>query len=60
MPDISIISVPSYQPLQPYYYQVDNLPIDALIQRDEIINSAVDANTAILESAIGKIGRAHV
>jgi len=56
MPDISIIAVPSYQPLQPYYYQVDNLPIEALIQRDEIINSAVDANTAILESAIGTAG----
>lgn len=56
MPDISIINVPSYQPLQPYYYQVDNLPIDALVQRDEIINSAVDVNTAILESAIGSAG----
>ena len=56
MPDISIIAVPSYQPLQPYYYQVDNLPINALVQRDEIINSAVDANTAILESAIGTAG----
>jgi hypothetical protein len=56
MPDISIINVPSYQPLQPYYYQVDNLPIDALVQRDEIINSAVDANTTILNSAIGSAG----
>ena len=56
MPDINIISVPSYQPLQPYYYQVDNLPINALVQRDEIINSAVDTNTAILESAIGNTG----
>jgi|LakMenE01Jun11ns_1017448.scaffolds.fasta_scaffold9957271_6 hypothetical protein len=56
MPDISIISVPSYQPLQPYYYQVDNLPINALVQRDDIINSAVDTNTAILESAIGNTG----
>lgn len=56
MPDISIIAVPSYQALQPYFYQVDNLPIDALVQRDEIINSAVDANTTILESAIGNAG----
>jgi hypothetical protein len=56
MPDISIIAVPSYQPLQPYYYQVDNLPIDALVQRDEIINSAVDTNTSVLESAIGTAG----
>lgn len=56
MPDISIIAVPSYQPLQPYFYQVDNLPINALVQRDEIINSAVDTNTSILESAIGTAG----
>jgi hypothetical protein len=56
MPNISIIPVPSYQALQPYYYQVDNQPFDALAQRDEVINNSVDANTAILESAIGTTG----
>lgn len=56
MPNISNIPVPSYTANQPYYYQIDNLPFDALAQRDEVINNAVDANTVILESAIGTAG----
>ena len=43
MPDINLIPVPSYQPLQPYYWVYDNLPLEALIQREDLINNAVDA-----------------
>ena len=56
MPDINSIPVPSYQPLQPYYWVYDNLPLEALIQREDLINNAVDINTNILESAIGSTG----
>ena len=42
MPDINSIPVPSYQPLQPYYWVYDNLPLEALIQREDLINNAVD------------------
>ena len=49
-------NVPVYEPNQPYYYTFDNTPINALIQRDDIINSQVDINTQVLEVAGGKAG----
>jgi hypothetical protein len=55
MPDLPS-NVPVYTADQPYYYKFDNLPIDSLIQRDNIINAQVDANTAILEEAAGTAG----
>lgn len=55
MPDLPN-NVPLYEPDQPYYYTFDNTPIEALIQRDDIINAQVDANTALLNSAGGAVG----
>lgn len=55
MPDLPN-NVPRYEPDQPYYYTFDNTPIDALIQRDDIINNQVDINTALLEQAGGTAG----
>lgn len=49
-------NVPVYEPNQPYYYTFDNMPIDSLIQRDNIINSQVDINTQVLEDAGGSAG----
>lgn len=49
-------NVPRYTSTMPYYWTYDNLPIDGLIQRDDIINEQVDANTAILEQAAGDAG----
>jgi hypothetical protein len=49
-------NVPVYEPNQPYYYTFDNTPIDALIQRDNIINTQVDLNTQVLEDAGGSAG----
>ena len=45
-------NVPVYEPNQPYYYTFDNMPIDSLIQRDNIINSQVDINTQVLELSL--------
>jgi len=56
MPDINNISVPRYQPSQPYHYVYDNLPIDALVAREDLINTAVDANTAAIAATYGTAG----
>ena len=49
-------NVPLYEPNQPYYYTYDNIPIQALVQRDDIINTQVDINTNQLEIAAGDAG----
>jgi hypothetical protein len=56
MPDINNISVPRYQPSQPYHYVYDNLPIDAIVAREDLINTAVDANTAAIAATYGTAG----
>jgi len=53
MPNINNIPVPSYEAYQPYHWVYDNLPIAALIKRQDVLNDAVDFNTNILEGAIG-------
>lgn len=53
MPNINNINVPSYEAIQPYHYIYDNLPIAALILRQDILNDAVDFNTSVLENSIG-------
>lgn len=56
MPAIETIPVPTYQPLDPYHHTVDNLPIEGLIDRITLVNTQVDLNTNILNSAIGTQG----
>lgn len=56
MPDLSNIEVPLYSPEQPYHWEYDNLPLKALIKRQELINSAVDINSDILRDAQGTQG----
>lgn len=56
MPNISLIPVPLYQPLDPYQHVVDNRPILGLIERITAVNSQVDNNTANLYSAAGTAG----
>ena len=53
MADLSSIPVPLFTGDEPYHYTYDNLPIDALIQRDQLINSEVETNSAILAAAGG-------
>jgi len=56
MPNISNIPVPQYLANQPYYYTYDNLPIEALKQRDDMINTQVDLNTIELLNSMGDTG----
>jgi hypothetical protein len=53
MADLSSIPVPLFTGDQPYHYTYDNLPIDALIQRDQLINLELETNSAILSAAGG-------
>lgn len=56
MPAIDLIPVPLYQPTQPYNSQIDNIPIQGLIDRILLINSAIDIDTNILSDAQGTQG----
>jgi hypothetical protein len=60
MPNINSINIPSYQPNQPYFWTYDNLPIDAIKQRENLINSAVDNNSYELRNAAGDAGTVGV
>ena len=54
MPQLKIVQL--YQGLQPYFYDVDNLPITDLIENDNRINTACDANSQLISDAIGNAG----
>lgn len=56
MPEINLIPVPLYQPLDPYIHTVDNLPIQGLIERIFAVNDQVDINTLNLSGAAGTQG----
>jgi hypothetical protein len=53
MPNINTLAEVLAQPEWPYHYHYDNLPLRQILLRQDMINSAVDANTLILESAKG-------
>jgi hypothetical protein len=56
VPNISNISVPLHNPLDPYHHEFDNAPLKKLITRQELINGAVDSNTDLMIAAIGSAG----
>lgn len=56
MPQIELVPVPLYQPSQPYNSQIDNIPIQALIDRILLVNSQVDIDANILSDAQGTQG----
>lgn len=56
MPSISNIPIPSYQPLQPYYYTYDNLPLEAIDQRENAINNTVNTTKQYILDSIGDAG----
>jgi hypothetical protein len=56
MPDINQVVVPQYEGNQPYHYTYDNLPIAALVRREDIINYQVDVNSAELQASFGTAG----
>jgi len=56
MPRIELIDVPRYDPTDPYHFEFDNLPIDALEEQIVLVNNAVDINSGILQDSIGSAG----
>ena len=56
MPNISLVPVPKYQPLDPYHFEIDNLPIDGLETQMFLVNAQVDINQNTLEGSIGSAG----
>jgi hypothetical protein len=56
MPRLDLISVPFYDPSYPYHWTYDNLPIQSLIERDVVLNSAIDLASQELRVAAGSAG----
>lgn len=56
MPDLSKLPVPKYDPLHPYHWEYDNIPIDTLALRDELINGELEQHAKILRDSCGNQG----
>ncbi len=56
MPNLNLIPETLYQAMMPYHVDYDNLPLYTLYTREEIINDAVDINSALMREAIGTSG----
>ena len=56
MPDLSQIPVPLYTADQPYHWEYDNLPLQALSDRDAMINNQVDILSALILDSSGTQG----
>lgn len=56
MPQIELIPVRLYQPTDPYNHQVDNIPIQGLIDQILQVNAQVDVDSVILQLAQGTQG----
>lgn len=56
MPDIDLIPEVLHQSSDPYHHHYDNLPLRNILTRQQLINSAVDINSAILRDAVGTQG----
>lgn len=56
MPRIDLITPVKYNSLWPYHAHYDNLPINCLETKIELVNLAVDQQESILESAAGSTG----
>ena len=56
MPDLLSSEVPLYSSEYPYHFVYDNIPLEALKRRDEILSSSLDRNTLVLIDAQGTQG----
>jgi hypothetical protein len=56
MPRIDLITPVTYDSLWPYHSRYDNLPLEYILARQSLINSAVDNSDEILENAKGSAG----
>ena len=53
MPRIELINVPLYQPSDPYHWTIDNIPLKSLMERQELINLALDDIIEQIRDAVG-------
>lgn len=56
MPDLLSSTIPLYSSEMPYHFIYDNIPLQALKRRDEILASGLDKNTLVLINAQGTQG----
>lgn len=56
MPRIELIDVPLYTPQDPYHWKFDNLPLQNLMRRQNLINLALDDLVTQTRDAIGTQG----
>ena len=56
MPRIELIDVPLYTPNDPYHWSVDNIPLNSLMRRQNLINLALDNVIEQMRDAIGTQG----
>jgi hypothetical protein len=56
MPDLSKLPIPKYDPLHPYHWEYDNVPIEVLALRDQLINGELENHAEILRNAAGNQG----
>lgn len=56
MPNIDLINEVLHDPMHPYHFEFDNLPLKNILKRQEIINYAVDNNEQTLRESQGTQG----
>ena len=56
MPRIELIPEVLYDGLHPYNYNYDNLPLRNILDRQTIMNLAIDLNSDILRDSVGSAG----
>lgn len=56
MPDLNGLPVPQFNASQPYHWEYDNLPLQTLADRDNLINAVVDTHQEILRNSAGTVG----
>lgn len=56
MPNIEQVPQELYHPLNPYHYLVDNMPLQGILSRIEMVNNAVDIASDQLRDAVGTAG----
>jgi hypothetical protein len=56
MPNLELIPVPIFQPMTPYHHLADQIPIDALVTRINMVNGQVENDSQILRDSIGSAG----
>jgi len=56
MPDIDKIPEVKYKATDPYHFSFDNVPLEGILQRQDVMNSAIDNNSQQIRDAIGTEG----